>query len=240
MDSKDWTVGFLDRLKSDLENCLPPPSVMRNRIAADVTAAKKTGDKYRSAPERCFLNGYVIPRVFDVAKAYSGLENDLAREALLNEYYPGTPELSSKSPTRTKRHPFGKNLSVDPADIYQRWSKGGTHPPLTEVWPDFALQKPFPEPIVFEGKYYAGGSLATAQKQLVSHIYQAFFYRALPFLPPTSKGRAAWKYEFACLLAYDASVDGGFHAAWHDLPADVRTGFWDGANIYVMIIRPTE
>jgi hypothetical protein len=33
--------------------------------------------------------------------------------------------------------------------------------------------------------------------ELVANVYQAFFYRSLPDVAETAKGRAAWKYDSA-------------------------------------------
>jgi hypothetical protein len=89
---------------------------------------------------------------------------------------------------------------------------------------------------LFEGKYFSRGSLEFAQRELVTNIYQAFFYLSLPRLLET-KTHAAWDYEFACVLAYDASPDGVLLQAWHSLPATVKSACWTGANLYVMILR---
>ena len=68
------------------------------------------------------------------------------------------------------------------------------------------------------------------------NIYQAFFYLALPRLPATMR-HAAWDYEFACVLAYDATHDGVLLESWNSLPASVRSACWTGANVYVMVLR---
>jgi len=73
----------------------------------------------------------------------------------------------------------------------------------------------------------------------VTSTYEAFFYRGLLYVPPKKLG-PAWDYEYSCLLAYDGSDDGNLHAAWSELPDHVRKGFWDGANICVMILRGTR
>jgi hypothetical protein len=44
-------------------------------------------------------------------------------------------------------------------------------------------------------------------------------------------------YEYACLLAFDASPGGTLHQSWESLPATVKRGFWEGANVYSMILR---
>jgi hypothetical protein len=127
-------------------------------------------------------------------------------------------------------------LGATAHDIYARWADEANKSSLVQSCPDFALREPFPHRIVFEGKYFPNGSSQYAQRELVSNIYQAFFYRGLPFVAETAKGRAAWDYDYACLLAYDASPTGSLKQAWRDLPARVKNGFWTGAHIYVMIL----
>jgi hypothetical protein len=105
----------------------------------------------------------------------SGLNEAQAREALLNEYHPSMPGISSGSPARTVRHPFTKVLGASPGGIYARWSDPSNKASLTQSWPDFALRASCPHKIAFEGKYFSKGSLHYAQRELVTNIYQAFF-----------------------------------------------------------------
>jgi hypothetical protein len=37
-------------------------------------------------------------------------------------------------------------------------------------------------------------------------------------------------------MAYDASPRGTLKAAWEGLPGKVKRSFWEGANIYVIIL----
>jgi hypothetical protein len=67
-------------------------------------------------------------------------------------------------------------------------------------------------------------------------IYQAFFYRGLPRLAAT-KRHPEWSYDYSCLMAYDASRTGTLTKAWTDLHPETRRSFWEGANVYVMILR---
>ena len=65
---------------------------------------------------------------------------------------------------------------------------------MTQSCPDFSLRDPFPHSILFEGKYFARDSLEFAQRELVTNIYQAFFYRGLPRLAAT-KRHPEWNYD---------------------------------------------
>jgi hypothetical protein len=99
-----------------------------------------------------------------------------------------------------------------------------------------ALRTPVPYRTVFEAKYHTEGNPTSAEAELVRIIYQGFCYLGLPHLPETD-GHAAWDYEFACVLAYDATPDGVMLRAWESLRDSVKSACWTGANIYVMILR---
>ncbi len=144
--------------------------------------------------------------------------------------------MASGSPVRPGPHPFRK-VVASPKEILDIW-RGKTR--LKELarnsCPDLALRDPSPHRTVFEAKYHSAGGTGRAETELVRNIYQAFFYLGLPYLPE-NKRHAAWNYEYACVLAYDASVDGAMVQAWASLPAAVKSACWTGANVYVMILR---
>jgi len=233
-EDKAKAQAFLRRFQRTLENLLPLPGEMESCIQRTTAEAKDNyAQRHLRKPEAAFLNGSVVPALSKLVCQV--LPSDRARKALLNEFHPCMSSVSCGSPASTQKHPFTKMLSVKPETIYERWS-ADPFKALVQSWPDFALRKPFPHKIVFEGKYFSGGSLANARRVLVSDIYQAFFYRGLPFVEETKKGRAAWDYDYACLVAYDASRDGTLKQAWEGLPRVVQGSFWSGANIYVMIL----
>jgi len=204
-----------------------------------IVAAAKANDqqKHLRLPEAAFLNSYVLPVLHQYLQTAASLTKAEASEALLNEYHRTMPDISSRSPIRAKKHPFKKALGSSAEAIYKQWTDPTQNYGLTQSCPDFALGTPFPHSMVFEGKYFARGSQEYAAKQLVTDIYQAFFYRGLPRVDATKRGHPEWDYDYACLLAYDASPSGTLTAAWDALEAAVKKSFWDGANIYVMILR---
>ena len=153
---------------------------------------------------------------------------------MLNEYCKTMQDISRQSPSRSQGHPFQKILGKLASEIYQRWTTAAGNG-FAQSCPDFALQNPFPHSIVFEGKYFRRGSTEVAQNELVSDIYQAFFYRSLSPIGAT-KNRAGWRYDYSCLLAYDASPSGIFLKSWQDIPRRTRDNFWEGANLYVMVL----
>lgn len=235
--AKDDALEFLKCLEMTLNKALLGPNDMEAWIRPTVAAAK-TNDrqKHLRLPEAAFLNGQALPVLFDFIQTYGGLSEDQARKALLNEYYRTTPAISEQSPIRWERHPFRKVLGGNARDIYRRWKNPDEGGALTQSYPDFSLRDPFPHSILFEGKYFPRGSLEYAQSKLVINIYQAFFYRGLPRLEGTKK-HPEWKYNYACLLAYDASPKGTLSEAWAALDFRTKRSFWVGANVYVMILR---
>ncbi len=236
--SKDEAHKFLAKFEKSLKS-LPSAPEMEWWVRQTTRANKAPhGDRHLRGPEAAFLNGHVIPALFNAIRA-EGLSDSEARRALLNENHPSLPQYSVDSPARTVRHPFTKAVGASPVEIYKRWADPKDTKALVQSCPDFALRAPFAHSIVFEGKYFSQGSPELGRRELVRDIYQAFFYRGLPSVEETRRGRAAWEYEYAVLLAYDASPQGTLRAAWNALPAKVRNGFWEGANLYVMILGGT-
>ena len=164
-------------------------------------------------------------------KAKTGPE--AARKSLLSESWRNMREFSEASPARGRGHPFAKLLGTKPPAIMKQW-KGEAGVTLRQPCPDFALCSPFPK-IVFEAKYFPKGDREAAESALVI-IYQAFFYRALPFIP-ASKLRPAWDYDYACLLVYDGSEKGSLMAAWNSINEATQRAFWESAAVYVMVLR---
>lgn len=235
--TKDQALDFLKELEKTLNSRLRGPGEMESCIRSRVAAAKNDDtQKHLRLPEAAFLNGEAIPILFEVLQTAGRLSEDQAQRALLNEYHRTMPKVSRQSPIRWERHPFRKILNARPIDIYRGWTNAEKHYGLTQSCPDFSLRDPFPHSILFEGKYFSRGSLEFAQRELVTNIYQAFFYRGLPRLAATKK-HPEWKYDYACLMAYDASTSGTLASAWRDLPFQTRRSFWEGANVYVMILR---
>ena len=235
IEDKAGAHRFLSALEKLLRSSLPTSVEMKSWISETVPAAKRDAAKgHLRTAESALLNGQVVPLLFGMLQREAGLDSTQARHALLNEFFKGTREMSSGSPVRRGGHPFTKTREPSLA-TYERWAKSVRGGGLHQSCPDLALQAPFPWPTVFEGKYFAGESVGESRRVLVDSIYEAFFYRALPELPAT-KTHAQWKYDYACLLAYDASEGGTLKSAWEDLRPKVRDSFWDNGNVYVMVL----
>ncbi len=241
MTSKAEGHRFFIRLEAYLNSALPPPGAVRTEIAGAVeraqSAARHTAERHSTFAEGAFLNTYVIREVHTFLMSEFGFSREDARLALLSESYRGQREFASASPVRPGHHPFRKVIAASPRQIIEIWrGRAGLSPLARNSCPDLALRAPSPYRTVFEAKYHSSRSAASAEAELVRNIYQAFFYLALPRLPET-KSHAAWDYEFACVLAYDATPEGVLLQAWDSLPASVKSACWTGANLYVMILR---
>jgi hypothetical protein len=234
--SKQDALSFLHELEDLLNAKLPPSTIMKKAVRDIVASSRnKTLPKHLRSPEAAFLRRYVIPNVFEFLQARSMQKED-ARKALLAEGFLNSDlkQYCSGSPARAERHPFSKLINSTSTEIVRKW-RGKS--PLTGPCPDLALRSPFK--IVFEGKYFEQGSPDKAGRDLVTNIYQAFFYRALPYVEAKANG-IAWDYDFACLLAYDASRNATLYNAWHSLLQQTKDAFWNGANVFVMILRGNE
>lgn len=234
-EDKQAAFDFLASLEEYLNRCLPGPAELEKQIQAIVGKSKGTAETpHTNFAEGAFLNRFVVPHLHEfLAK---GLGKEGARVALLSESFRRLPDYASGTPARSKRHPFSKVVGIQPQTVIQRWRQPHAKS-LVRSCPDLALRHPCRHKIVFEGKYFAAGRGSAAETALATGIYQAFFYRGLPSIPKTAKHRP-WDYDYACLLAYDATRDGSMQKAWNTIDEAVRSeGLWDGANIYVMILR---
>jgi hypothetical protein len=238
-DGKASALQYFQSLKKALRSSGMPKSESMNAVIRSTVTAAKTNDKQKNLrlPEAAFLNRFAIPVLFQHLQTEMGLSEVQARESFLNEYHRTMPETSNGSPIFPLRYPFRKALGATADSIYQEWHEPKKGDGLTQSAPDFALRQPFPHSIVFEGKYFASGSQEYGGRQLATDLYQAFFYRALPRTPAKKKGGADWIYDYACLLAFDASKNGTLLGAWKALSLKVRKSFWESGNIYVMILR---
>lgn len=237
---KQQAYDFLRDLEQRLNAELPTPANMRRCIPRIVSEAKSDDKrKHMRQPEDAFLYHYAFPIIFQHMQTVEAIGPEQARQSLLSEYYRNMPEYCLDTPARTEGHPFRK-IIAKPHDIIAQW-KGAHGAPLKQSCPDFAFREPFAFKIVFEGKFFPEGGRARAESELVTNIYQAFFYRGLPRVSPKKRSAATfsppWDYDFACLFAYDASKVGTLRAVWDDLNGKVQCGFWEGANVYVMILR---
>ena len=224
---------FFRSLEQHLNEALPGPREVATNIADIVRTSKASRTNlHKSFPEGALLNHYVLPAIHRFVSQLNGMDSDRARESLLSESYHQMGEYASGTPARLSRHPFEKVIGASAQSVVRRWKSSN---PTVKSYPDLALRAPCLYRTVFEGKYFSRGGLTAAETALATNIYQAFFYRGLARLPEDPR-RPAWDYEYACVLAYDATPDGAMLQAWDGLRPRIGKGCWEGAAIYVMIL----
>jgi hypothetical protein len=235
-EHKKDAYSFLKNVEKAINLQLPPPSELRTQIRKLNAECKadKTLD-YLNSPEAAFLNKFVVHTLWELMSKYDGMDDAKARESLLNEYKRMREKFCSGPTIRSQRHPFTKIMASRPSTVMQQWLSGA----LTQSSPDICTREPFPFKILFEVKYLEKAGRERAVTELVTSIYQAFFYRGLPYVAPR-KGGPAWDYEFGCMLAGDATEEGSLQKAWEAIPSPVKKGLWEGANVYVMIVRSQQ
>ena len=232
-------LNFLQILHANLDRRLPTAHLMKERIEELIARGKADATyRYLCSPEHAFTRGLALPHVHEVLTGTFGLSPANATQALLAEGWANFKSISSNTPARSVRHPFDKAMVSDAWSTYQKWRKKTSRLPLTQSCPDFALRRPAPHKIVFEAKYFQGTSLRQAATELVAALYQAFFYRSLP--PTGNRQGRSWDYDYACLCAFDSSQDGLLKEAWEVIDQDVKDGFWEGANVYVMVLTGSQ
>jgi hypothetical protein len=234
---------FLQAMESFLATELPTRSEVRAAVDEEVARARaakqKSPDKnqsYISSPEGAFFKLLGIGCVFRFLVEKAAMPEDEARTALLSESFRNCRNFSSNSPRSKEKHPFTKNVGENIRKIVARWWDKDEKSAVQQSCPDLALRPPCRHRIVIEGKYFRKGGYEFAQSELVKDIYQCFYYRGLPRIPAT-KAHPEWNYDYACLLAYDASEEGNLKTAWARANKKVVDGLWDGANIHVMVVR---
>ena len=235
-NEKQKAYATLQMMEDCFNHYLPSSGEVNKQVKAFVKNARVEKHRRYNGSEGAFTAEYLIPSMNRFLIDQMGFDAASAKESFLTEKHRHFPDLASGTPARAVRHPFKKTLTGKPKDIYAQWCGDSQGAQLVQSCPDFALVEPFPHKILFEAKYFSRGSLAKAQTELVTDIYQAFFYRGLPYSPPV-RGGNVWDYDYACLYVFDASSTGVFKEAWEHLDAKVKRGFWAGAGLYVMILR---
>ena len=232
---KAWR--FFTGMHSYLNENLPATATIREEVPKIVASAKaSTDNRHKAFTEGAFLNEYITPALHTYLRTEHNLSTTDAKHALLSESFRSLPDLASASPARSQQHPFKKALGLSPRDIVEQWQGRSQGNPLVQSCPDLALRPPAPFKVVIEGKYFSNGGVLAASSALASDIYQSFFYLALSNIAETAS-HPAWDYDYSCLIACDVTQEATLLKAWQELDGSVRKGIWDGANIYVMVLR---
>lgn len=229
--------SFFRSLQEYLNAYLPTTQKIRELIPQIVSASKSSMDaRHKAFPEGAFLNEFIAPGIHSFLCEKHGFTTAGATRALLSESFRQLSGIASASPARSQPHPFKKALGMSAQDIIAQWRGLKSGNALVQSCPDLALREPCQFRTLIEGKYFDKGGHVAASSALANDIFQSFFYLALTKLEET-KTHPAWNYDYSCLIACDATVDGTMIEAWLDIEEEVRRGIWDGANIFVMILR---
>jgi hypothetical protein len=237
---KDGVHAMLSRYRDDLAAALADPTCL-----AELDAAARRARRQRAAgsPGNIPWENTLVGRLL-VPVLHSTVARDLREDPKAVQHIIHSENVASRtkhaspfSPARTLGHPFGKTVGASIDGVAKAWrTTDKKNTGLASACPDFALGHPYN--VVFEAKYYrpTTGTLDVARRALVSGIYQAFFYRSLPFAPARKKDGPAWDYDYAGFVAVDISPGRALHAAWEELRANVKASFWNSANIFVIVV----
>ncbi len=236
MSDVDRAFQFLAALEVRLKSHLPLQPEMAAKVAAvwNKPEGEKSPRENLACKENIFLYHFALPEIFDQLRQFSDLSEVDARRSIRCEYFNKFPEYSSRNAFRRAGHPFPKSvLGMSAKKVMSQWRSAPTKFPMHQAYPDMALSDPFPYRIVFDAKLFESESPAAAEAALVNGIYETAFYRGLP---PSADhdDDSDWNYDYACLLAYDASAGGHLRAAWDSVTC--KPLFWNDAGVYVMVI----
>lgn len=232
--------AVLSAYRDDLKEALRSPDCLA-QIDAAAHRARRPGKANRpgNVPwENTLVGELLVPSLHRTVGRDLDVDAEAAQSIVLSENVVSRKEHASPySPSRALGHPFGKTVGVSTDSVAKSWrSRDKENRGITPAYPDFALGPPYK--VVFEAKYYssASGNVDPARRALVEGVYQAFFYRSLPFAPAKKKDAPPWDYDYAGFVAVDKSPGRALHAAWQELRPDVRASFWNSANIFVIVL----
>jgi hypothetical protein len=228
-------------MQDQLNKQLDAPEIIREKVLAicNKPEHEKTLEERVGPKENIFLYRFALPEIFQHVLTVDQVDEATAKTSLRCEYFDKYPAFSSANAHRIQGHPFQKNYPFEKnleekiTEIMDRWKRPEKSEPLNRAYPDLCLSRPFPYKIVFDAKFFEGSTIASAERALVTGVYEVAFYRGLPV--EADHHDSGWDYDFGCLLAYDASPKASLLQAWNSVHA--KRLFWDDANIFVMIIR---
>ncbi|MGA8151155.1 MAG: hypothetical protein WB952_09410 [Terriglobales bacterium] len=225
---------FLKGLKEHLNSSISLPDVREWIQKKEDFRPTGKGVQY----ELLFTDELVLPAVSKYLGKALGLSptDERVRKAFLAESKLAKKQgWTSDSPRSANKYLFTKVFGANPKSVVKSWWGDSKKGQTCQSCPDWAFRDPCPH-TVFEGKLFRKGGIDAARTELVSGIYQCFYYLSHPKFPPTET-HPAWDYEYACLFAYDASREQSLVKAWNTLSKEVREACWGGAsNIFVMVL----
>jgi hypothetical protein len=185
VEDKPGAYQFLTALQNDLNERLPRPATLRQKVDAIWKKPKKEKTEREllgKSIENIAFYHFALPHIFDLAISIAKLTPDDATKAFRCEYHGKFPDFSSSNVFRKGcGHPFAKKWGMKPEEIYDSWRKEPTSSwPLNQSYPELSLSAPFPWKILFEVKYFKDENIRSAEKALVEGVYEAVFYRGIP------------------------------------------------------------
>jgi len=227
--------AFLKRLEEFLSAKFPSHSAISEEFESFPGRPNGLSGGKAESYEGPFFKKYVVPNVhkFLITKEEK-LDPDKAKKALLAEGFVDLPDFASDTPASKERYPYKKNIVATLRNARNDWWENKAS--LSNSCPDLALRSPCEHRIVFEGKLFRNGGVEKAKTVLVNGIFEAFFYRGVPTLL-RGKEQYSSGYDYACLLAYDASPLGALQKAWREMNKDVALSLWNQLHVYIMILR---
>jgi hypothetical protein len=237
LSDREAAFGFLKGLEQHLSQRLPAPKTVREWARQKKLAAPPGKDV---SYENLFVEEFVLPAIPQYLSQAAQLTSDQIFAAFLTEADSLKREgISSGSPASSKKHLFKKVFGVTPRSVVTLWWDKSEKFPMAQSCPDWAFRAPCPHRTVFEAKLFRQGGIDAAKTELVKATYQCMFYRGQPTIPEVGK-HTAWDYQYACLMAYDASENQTLVEAWKTIRPEVRDGCWDSSNIFVMVLPSTR
>jgi hypothetical protein len=228
--NKEEAYAFLRQLEHALNNSKPN----KDAFTKWMKNAKAERPEAKSMFwEGLFLDDYVLPVMNSSLMHVPHMSVEKAKESFLAEsILMRKAGCTLGSPASRNRHLFTKTFGLGPEHVAGLWWSDLKNV-TTQSCPDWAMRSPYK--IVFEGKLFRAGSLDVAKRELVNGIYECAYYRGHPTVPATKK-HPAWDYDYACLVAYDASDKCSFKQAWDSIHHDIKDGCWNSENVFVMVI----
>jgi len=210
----------------------PNAKIFLGKLQKHLSRVISVADARKYTREGPFFKEQVVPSVHSFLRA-QGYSREQARESLLAEgcQDPQISDLVCGTPSSKTGYPFTKGLSKALRNAKVKWWEDGKglHPSC----PDIAILNPYK--IVFEGKLFRHGGLARAKTEIVHDVYECAFYRGLPTLFHGGHDLSS-NYDYACLLAFDATQDQALICAWKLVDKDVKDSIWKDLGVHVMIL----
>ncbi len=225
---------FLEGLKKHLNDRISLTDVREWIRTKEQNRPTGKGVQY----ELLFTDEIILPAVSGYLGEARGLSptDKCVREAFLAESKLAKKQgRTSGSPRSANKYLFTKLFGANPKTVAELWWQDSKKNKTCQSCPDWAFLPPFP-PTIFEGKLFRKGGKDVARKELVSGIYQCFYYLSHPRFPKT-KTHPAWDYTYACLFAYDASMEQSLVNAWETMNKEVRDACSGGtSNVFVIVL----